>query len=357
MAKWGEGDARWKVEDLGTAGRNVNSWHWEEKNALPWSKEKLTELLGGVFLVDQDGVHVRLEDGVELSGDAVVNQRKGKLIPAYELELKVKWVGTDNEGKELAKGDVKLPYISEENHDEDPEVVVTVASGGDAGEKIRGMIVKHGRPIVHKAIASFVKELHAGGPVKRVDGNGASYDLEDRCNGDSIKSSQTSSPKDSTEGSINRAGDADLPGKEKQVKGTNSITLTETFFCSPKDLYECFTNAAKIRAYTGSPAVVELKEGGELSMFGGSVEGVYRELEEPSRLIMDWRFSSWPEGCLSKVSLEFTENDKGSTVLKLRQTEIPYQDKYGNHDVIGMTQAGWKQQVLMRIRQVFGFGA
>ena len=44
MAKWGEGDPRWIVEERPDA-TNVNNWHWTEKNADAWSKKKLTELL------------------------------------------------------------------------------------------------------------------------------------------------------------------------------------------------------------------------------------------------------------------------------------------------------------------------
>lgn len=43
MAKWGEGDPRWIVEERPDA-TNVNNWHWTEKNATPWSKERLTQL-------------------------------------------------------------------------------------------------------------------------------------------------------------------------------------------------------------------------------------------------------------------------------------------------------------------------
>jgi hypothetical protein len=32
---------RWQVADLGDAGRNVNNWHWTEKDALPWCRERL----------------------------------------------------------------------------------------------------------------------------------------------------------------------------------------------------------------------------------------------------------------------------------------------------------------------------
>ena len=40
MAKWGEGDPRWIVEERPDA-TNVNNWHWSEKNADNWSKQKL----------------------------------------------------------------------------------------------------------------------------------------------------------------------------------------------------------------------------------------------------------------------------------------------------------------------------
>lgn len=32
---------RWQVADLGEAGRNVNGWHWTEKDALPWCRDRL----------------------------------------------------------------------------------------------------------------------------------------------------------------------------------------------------------------------------------------------------------------------------------------------------------------------------
>ena len=40
MAKWGEGDPRWIVEERPDA-TNVNNWHWTEKNADNWSKKKI----------------------------------------------------------------------------------------------------------------------------------------------------------------------------------------------------------------------------------------------------------------------------------------------------------------------------
>lgn len=47
MAKWGEGDPRWIVEERPDA-TNVNNWHWTEKNATHWSKDKFNQLFTNV---------------------------------------------------------------------------------------------------------------------------------------------------------------------------------------------------------------------------------------------------------------------------------------------------------------------
>lgn len=337
MAKWGEGDERWKVADLGESGRNVNGWHWTEFNAVPWSRDRLKELLGGVVLVDIDGFQIKAAEDITLTGEATINQRKGKIIPAYELDLSLKWKGINAAGKECT-GEVKVPYISEENHDEDPEVQITASA--DDGEKLRSLIVTHGRPVVYKAIAEFVQELRAGGPLKGEGTVGGQGEVH-----------QSASMGAITPPSV-------VPSAvEREKTGGRTIEITETFYASSRDLYECFTDPSRMRAYTGSGAEADCCPGGSFSMFGGSIEGTYRELQPHSLIDMDWRFSSWPDGAVSRVIITLEEKEKGSVILALRQTGIPEADRYGNHDVVGMTQAGWRQQVLLRIRRIFGYGA
>jgi hypothetical protein len=47
--------------------------------------------------------------------------RKAKLIPSYELCIKVKWEGSTADGQ-AGSGLIELPYVADENHDEDPEI-------------------------------------------------------------------------------------------------------------------------------------------------------------------------------------------------------------------------------------------
>ena len=46
-AEIGKGDKRWIVENR-QDGKNVGSWHWEERDMLVWTKQRLREELLGL---------------------------------------------------------------------------------------------------------------------------------------------------------------------------------------------------------------------------------------------------------------------------------------------------------------------
>lgn len=353
MAKWGEGDSRWRVEDLGEQGRNVNSWHWEESNVLPWSQNRVKELFApGTGLVDTEDVVVVTQGETKLTGDAIINRRKGKVIPAYELELRVEWKATKKTGEnkgETWTGEVKAPYISEENHDEDPEVTVSVTGSDGESEKIRSLVVRDGRPVMYKLIAQFVDELRNGGRCD--DGSNATHGGADGSAAVQGKETNGKEAEDVMKESRSKALKSSTSKVEKR-----SLEIKERYYASARDVYQCFTDTAKVRAYTGSAAEIDAKEGGRISMFGGSIEGTFRKLEPSSLIEMDWRFSSWPDGAMSRVVITLDEKEKGTVELTLRQEGIPETDRFGNHDVVNMTQAGWKQQMLHRMKHVFGYG-
>lgn len=114
MAKWGEGDPRWIVEERPDA-TNVNNWHWTEKNASPWSTERLKELLNNLK-ISQNGVDCKIVEIKNIKGDATANNRKGKLIFFYEWNIVLKWEGRLAGGQDKpVKGEVEIPNLSEEN--------------------------------------------------------------------------------------------------------------------------------------------------------------------------------------------------------------------------------------------------
>ena len=124
MAKFGEGDPKWIVAELGDAGRNVNNWHWTEKDVLAWSKTRIGELVGSLTLLSQSGTTAKTQQPT-VEGEAFLTNRKGKLIPSYELQVKIPFevLGSSNGSKGM--GSVEVPYLAEENYGESHEVRVT----------------------------------------------------------------------------------------------------------------------------------------------------------------------------------------------------------------------------------------
>lgn len=122
MAKWGEGDPRWIVEERPDA-TNVNNWHWTEKNAGPWSKDRLKELLNHLKIA-QNGIECKVTEVEKLDGEASANNRKGKLIFFYEWDIKLKWEGSLAGGKDKVKGEVHIPNLSEENDTSEVDVSI-----------------------------------------------------------------------------------------------------------------------------------------------------------------------------------------------------------------------------------------
>eukprot|EP01023_Acetabularia_acetabulum_P001210 TRINITY_DN10451_c0_g1_i2.p1 TRINITY_DN10451_c0_g1~~TRINITY_DN10451_c0_g1_i2.p1 ORF type:complete len:233 (-),score=36.66 TRINITY_DN10451_c0_g1_i2:686-1309(-) len=161
MAKIEEADPRWIVAERAD-GTNVNNWHWVEKDCLPWSKQRLNQLFIKLDLVDQSQEQYKAQTTQvsQVEGEAFLNVRKKKLIPTYELEIKIDWIGS-NSGKEI-KGQIHLPYVAEENQDEDPEIKIILFENSSEAEQLKQVILKQGKNKIINAIKTFTDEFHAG---------------------------------------------------------------------------------------------------------------------------------------------------------------------------------------------------
>lgn len=346
MAKFGEGDKRWIVEDR-PDGTNVHNWHWAETDCLEWSRSFFNKLLANQTILNGEGnIYIRVKKVDKLEGEAYVNVRKGKIIPGYELNLVLSWEGEakDSEGKSLAKteGTVEIPYISDENADEDPEIKVLTREDGPIEKRLKDAFVAKGKPFVLEQVRSWVSAMAKGGPAKE--------ELEPKS-----VAKKTISP--SVEEKVK--ADAKEVVKEKKAKkkeGFKTITMTEKFHCRSKDLYEILMDENRWKGFTQSNARISKDVGGQFSIFDGSVSGTNLDLQEGKLIVQNWRFGSWPDGILSTVRLTFDEPEPGVTVVKLTHSDIPEEDRYGNETVVENTERGWRDLIFHKIRAVFGFG-
>ncbi|KAL3632402.1 hypothetical protein CASFOL_025386 [Castilleja foliolosa] len=352
MAKLGEGDKRWIVEDR-PDGTNVHNWHWSETDCLEWSRNLLSNLLCNKPLLSGEGnLHLKIKKIEKLDGEAYVNVRKGKIIPGYELNLVLSYeaVAKDSDGNSVilaTEGSVEVPYISDENAGEDPEIRITIKDDGPVGKRLKEAFVAKGKPFVFEKIREYVDAMARGGPAKD--------DLE-------VKKVPAAAKKPvAASGDVanNNSGSVVKEVKkreEKRKEGFKTITMSEKFSCRAKDLFEILMDENRWKGFTQSNARISKEVGGEFSIFDGSVTGRNVELQEGKLIVQQWRFGSWHDGILSMVRLTFEEPESGITVVKLVHTDVPEEDRYGNSTVVENTERGWRDLIFQRIRAVFGFG-
>ncbi|CAG9466974.1 unnamed protein product [Pedinophyceae sp. YPF-701] len=366
MAKYGEGDARWIVEERAD-GTNVNNWHWKEKDIAPWCRVRLGELFSGLQLVKDGPIEVECTGVTKVGGDAIINSRKNKLIPSYEIDFSVGWKAQIKDGSGAAVGEatgsLEFPYVAEENHDEEPEMRVVLPKEDPAAQQAKRAILGPGKKAALDAIATFVKEIHDGAPVKlslkaeaAAANGGGGADAEARAAAAQAAKVQREEEARKAE-AARKAREAEQRAKAEERAGVRSITLEESFYCSARDIFECLTETPRVCAFTRAPAQLEGRPGGRFEMFGGSVQGEFVELVPGELVRQKWRFSSWADGVFSDVEIRITESEPGSTKVALRQTGIPEGDRYGNGDTVRMVEEGWRGMVFSRIKAVFGYGA
>eukprot|EP00884_Botryococcus_braunii_P007913 jgi/Botrbrau1/17122/Bobra.0157s0023.1 len=160
MAKWGEGDPRWLVEQRDD-GKNVSGWHWEEKNRMKWSREKLQQLVSDLELAFDSDTRVQITGLKDLSGEAYLTMRKGnKKAAIYDLELAFswagRWAGTDATDEVL--GQIKVGDFSVTSTREEWTMEVTADGDGQAAGKLQEAVRTLKEPLFNR-LDKFIEEL------------------------------------------------------------------------------------------------------------------------------------------------------------------------------------------------------
>jgi len=346
MAKWGENDPRWIVENR-PDGQNVNGWHWTESDWTAWAKEQLTNLLEEQ-LIETNDISVTLGK-VTVNGEVSVNTRKKKTILFYELDVSVKWEGKLKSNGTQGKGTIQMPYISEENDDTDFEVRVSVEEENNATNSLKDLLRNAAIPFLKEKIPKMLQELRN----KTVDKTKLELKQTPTSSVDEIlikvkepvKETIKEPVKETIKEPVNEPKSTPKPKKPSSI----SIKLKEKFVCSPYDLYECFIHPGRVRAYAGDSSVISGEKGGKSILFGGNVQTENVELIPGKKIIQKWRFKEWPQDYYSTLTLDFETKDN-KTVLNLTQEGVPESDR-------DRTEQGWNANYFTRIKGIFGYGS
>jgi len=353
MAKFEEADPRWKVKELGQGGTNVNNWHWTENDIFPLFKEMFTNKFDGKILLSNftDAVpglvgELNCWKLDKCSGEASMAKRKGnKVIVIYELEVTVKWEATlknvAGETISTSKGSYVMPCIDTVEDIDAFEIQVKKNKDAKEHDAANEFAKKHGQKKLKEEIVAILKEIQEMAQAQVGGGGGAS---------------QATAPKAAQSAPMQVEGVETKKATSSTGSSTGKVAFDVEFNCPPKEIFECFTVPPKAMAFTQSQVKLGTEPGADMMLFDGSIVGKVLECEAESRLVWEWRQSSWPDGTASKCVLTFSEQGAGCTKVSLNHTGIPFSDGHGNDDMPRVVEEGWKRNIFDRIKMVFGYG-
>lgn len=330
MAKQGEGDPRWVVSER-EDGRNVNSWHWEDKDVSAWAKARIKELLSpSVCAAVEDGVFVTVESVESVDGDATLYNRKGGLKVLYDLKVTGRWT-TDHSDKDMrTHGEFKFELF-----DEEPDVLVMVDPQSKGEHKYRSTFADRVSPTIRSQCGIFVKEMHAG----------AGQSL----NGMTVPDKKQTSETKVTDFLRSGMSQAERPAKKKA--STSALVLKDVFTCSTSDIYLALTDSARLEAITRARALSEAKEGGKVNLLNGTVRGSYTKLVVGEEVRMKWKLKTWGEEAgEGEVSVRIGAEEDGKTGLEVIIEGVPDGER-------SSTEGFWRVQIFQAIKVVMGWGS
>jgi activator of Hsp90 ATPase protein 1 len=354
MAALDEADPRWIVEKRAD-GRNVGNWHWTETDYTNWTAEALRKELADVTVIDDVDMDV-VTTTCHTKGEVSVSTRKGKVITFYELDCTVEWTGTITETGEAGEGEIRMPYISEENDYDDFEVQVS-AKKDTKDEKFRMKVREAVIPMLRERVPRVLRGLQEQAREKQLLPQGSAplkpAESTGSANANAAGTSKAAAV-DEKVAAVNKefkAGSAlakDAAVRASSVSHSGKFQLTDKFNCAPDDLWMALTDANRVRAYAGGDAVMTTEVGGKFALFGGAVSGEIVSADQPKKLVQKWRAKDWPVDHFSHVTIELEYKD-GKTVMTINQKDVPDAE-------VDRTKSGWSSNFSARIKGVFGYG-
>jgi hypothetical protein len=230
-----------------------------------------------------------------------------------------------------------------------------------------------GKQAIFAAINTLVTELRAGVPSSsKAEGEGEAG-APPAAAAPPAGKAPSSSAGAAAKPAAPAAAPAAAPKAAAASGGGKQFSLTQKFYARPADLFEALTHEGRVRAFTQAQATSDARcaaraaaaaavgaaspgglpqrrllgnpgalppspplplplaqpapsprcrqtrrVGGKFSWFSGTVTGEYLELVPGSRIVMAWRFSTWEEGCTSKVGARGVWTRAAAAQLLLR---------------------------------------
>eukprot|EP01065_Artemidia_motanka_P047432 TRINITY_DN7434_c0_g1_i1.p1 TRINITY_DN7434_c0_g1~~TRINITY_DN7434_c0_g1_i1.p1 ORF type:complete len:744 (+),score=262.89 TRINITY_DN7434_c0_g1_i1:62-2293(+) len=88
-------------------GRNVRSWHWEERDITRQAKSRLDRLCKDLILVDDQECTIKIDKMQLMQGDATSFNRRGRVGVVWDMNVVLDWTATKKDAATVAMEQVK----------------------------------------------------------------------------------------------------------------------------------------------------------------------------------------------------------------------------------------------------------
>jgi len=273
-------------------------------------------------------------------GEAVANNRKGKLIFFYEWDIVLKWTGRLIGGENEVEGTINIPNLSEENDISEIDVMVSVKNSDPEADKVKEFLAKDGRNVISKQLNKYVvalKEEFSKGMILP-------------------KKDEVAAGKSDTVANLSAGFNKQVHmnyTESSEVRGchvsTTVLEFTQKFQCTAEEFYRVMTVRELVQAFTYGPAKLDATKDGEFELFGGNVCGVFVELIPNKKIVQRWRFKRWPAGHYSNVTFNIDQKED-HTEVKVVQSGVPQSEA-------DSTKENWDRYYWEAIKKTFAFGS
>lgn len=352
--------------------KNVNNWHWIEKDCTEWAHQYLKEKL-----LFTSGSH--MYEALSIKGEVSVNVRKGKVRQIYDLEIEL-------------SGSAAAAAVAAGSVADDNATAVDSAAGAAISVKIMDFMsdascaqdldirfpaemewdTKKGlREQVWAILKTFQVDLEKEQGVSLLNSSN-----ESAANGavsggavgsDNIKVNDIATTATSKENakSFNSSMAVCVGGeKEEKVFDVSSFEEEITFNSPANTVFDALTRPELIGAwsrgsakFSGAHSGEPLKVGSTFTLLGGNIETMVTGIVLGKSFEADWRLRSWPSGHYSKVSISLsderttttTSSSSNRTALAFKQSGVPSAE-------LSLVKSNWTRYYWEPIKEILGCG-
>lgn len=308
--------------------KNVNNWHWIEKDCTAWSHAQLNEILPGLE-ASIEGYHISITSVHELRGEVSVAQSKGRLRQIYDLSFDLSF-----QSASTTTGTISVTDLMSDTEPADLEYTVKIDTTGSTGSRegllraLKGFVRETLWKAVHETFGDALMAAHGQGLLVAVEGDEKSMVPRQKYTGNEDASAEI--PTDKATGTI-----------EMQVE-FNAAT--------PADIFRALTDPSMVRVWSRTADPGPLLPGTRFGLFSGAVTGEILEADPTNhQLTMTWKLAAWPEPSTVRIQIN-DDDDDGGSILHLHQEHLPKAEVEG-------TRVNWTNYYWNPIKSVFGYGA